>query len=126
MLRPWWPKGFSCVSHELVTANTAHECLNSGLPSFCLIQKVYFTDNIALTKKKNWLRSKLLTVSQISTVYLLQLVMQQTHANVDKNKIPTQTLREMLSSFLKSAFPPHLLTFTAEVRLPKSLDLQNN
>lgn len=52
MLRPWWPKGFPCVSHELVTANTAHECLNSGLPSFCLIQKVYFTDNIALTKKK--------------------------------------------------------------------------
>lgn len=42
----------SPVSHQLVPANTANECLNPGLPSFCLIQKVYFTDNIALIKKK--------------------------------------------------------------------------
>ena len=64
--------------------------------------------------------------SDINSVSSTARYATDTNANVDKNKIPTQTLHEMCSSFLKSAFPPHILTFTAEVKLPKSLGLQNN
>lgn len=125
MLRPWWPKGFSCVSYELVTANTANEYLDPGLPRFCLIQKVYFTDNIAFIKKMAPFKTAD-SPSDINSVSSTARYSTDTNANADKNKIPTQTLHEMFSSFLKSAFPPHILTFTAEVKLPKSLGLQNN
>lgn len=127
MLRPWWPKGFSYVSHELVTANTANECLDRGLPRFCPIQKGYFTDIAFIKKKKKLAPFKTAdSPSDINSVSSTARYATDTNSNADKNKIPTQTLHEMFSSFLKSAFPPHILTFTAEVKLPKSLGLQNN
>lgn len=126
MLRPWWPKGFSCVSHELVTANTANECLDPGLPRFCLVQKVYFTDNIAFIKKKLAPFKTADSPSDINSVSSTARYATDTNANVDKNKIPTQTWVRCSAVFSSLHFLPIFLTFTAEVKLPKSLCLQNN